>query len=106
MCHGSHGSHEVSKRYDIFLSFAIEDREFAEEVKARLQTKKKLRVFMPSEGACVYVWVCVYVCVCDVCVCVMFVYVCMCDVCLCVCVCDACVCVVCLCMSTLCKIQF
>eukprot|EP00731_Ephydatia_muelleri_P032850 Em0024g394a len=52
---GYHGSCEektmVSKqRCDIFLSFAQEDREFAEEVKARLQTKKKLKVFVPSEG--------------------------------------------------------
>ncbi|KAL5510668.1 hypothetical protein EMCRGX_G006254 [Ephydatia muelleri] len=51
---GYHGSCEektmVSKqRCDIFLSFAQEDREFAEEVKARLQTKKKLKVFIPSE---------------------------------------------------------
>eukprot|EP00731_Ephydatia_muelleri_P032906 Em0024g450a len=35
---------QVSKqRCDIFLSFAQEDREFAEEVKLRLQTKKKLK---------------------------------------------------------------
>eukprot|EP00731_Ephydatia_muelleri_P032867 Em0024g411a len=51
---GYHGSCEektmVSKqRCDIFLSFAQEDREFAEEVKARLQTKKKRKVFIPSE---------------------------------------------------------
>ena len=57
----------VSKqRCDIFLSFAQEDREFAEEVKARLQTKKKLKVFIPSEGLVPYAseMQCVYMCTC------------------------------------------
>ena len=44
------------QRYDIFLSFAQGDRDFAEEVKTRLQTKR-LKVFIPSEGVCARVCV-------------------------------------------------
>lgn len=39
-----------SQRYDVFLSFAQEDEEFAEEVKQRLVTQASLRVFVPNDG--------------------------------------------------------
>lgn len=39
-----------SKRFDVFLSFAEEDKEFAEEVRHRIISKCKLKVFLPSEG--------------------------------------------------------
>ena len=38
------------QKYDVFLSFAQEDEEFAEEVRQRLMTQANLRVFVPSEG--------------------------------------------------------
>ena len=38
------------EKYDVFLSFAQEDEEFAEEVRQRLITQANLRVFVPSEG--------------------------------------------------------
>ena len=39
-----------SQRFDVFLSFAEEDQDFAEEVRHRIVSKLKLRVFVPSEG--------------------------------------------------------
>ncbi len=39
-----------SQRYDVFLSFAKEDVEFAEEVRQKLKLKAQLEVFVPSEG--------------------------------------------------------
>lgn len=39
----------TSQRFDVFLSFAEEDQEFAEEVRHRIVSKLKLRVFVPSE---------------------------------------------------------
>ena len=41
-----------SQRFDVFLSFAEEDQDFAEEVRHRIVSKLKLRVFVPSEGEC------------------------------------------------------
>ena len=38
------------QRYDVFLSFAQEDEEFAEEVRQRLINQANLRVFVPGEG--------------------------------------------------------
>ena len=43
-----------SQRFDVFLSFAEEDQEFAEEVRHRIVSKLKLRVFVPSEGCLLY----------------------------------------------------
>lgn len=39
-----------SQRFDVFLSFAEEDQDFAEEVRHRIVSKLKFRVFVPSEG--------------------------------------------------------
>ena len=41
-----------NQRFDVFLSFAEEDQDFAEEVRHRIVSKLKLRVFVPSEGEC------------------------------------------------------
>jgi len=38
-----------SRKFDVFLSYAEEDEEFAEEVRTRL-VRENLRVFIPSEG--------------------------------------------------------
>lgn len=38
-----------SQRYDVFLSYANVDREFAEEVRQRLTIQAKLRVFVPLD---------------------------------------------------------
>ena len=38
------------QRFDVFLSFAEEDQDFAEEVRHRIVSKLKLRVFVPSDG--------------------------------------------------------
>ena len=43
-----------SQRFDVFLSYAEEDQDFAEEVRHRIVSKLKLRVFVPSEGECLY----------------------------------------------------
>ena len=37
-------------QFDVFLSFAEEDQEFAEEVRHRIVSKLKLKVFVPAEG--------------------------------------------------------
>lgn len=42
--------HVCSQRYDVFLSYAEEDKEFAEEMRSRLVGQAKLRVFVPSDG--------------------------------------------------------
>lgn len=42
--------HVRSQKYDVFLSYAEEDSEFAEEMRRRLVTHAKLRVFVPSDG--------------------------------------------------------
>ena len=38
-----------SRKFDVFLSYAEEDEDFAEEVRTRL-VRENLRVFIPSEG--------------------------------------------------------
>ncbi len=38
-----------ARRFDVFLSYAEEDEEFAEEVRTRL-VQENLRVFIPSQG--------------------------------------------------------
>ena len=38
------------QQFDVFLSFAEEDKEFAEEVRHRIVSKLKLKVFVPAEG--------------------------------------------------------
>ena len=93
------------QRCDIFLSFAQEDREFAENVKVRLQTKKKLKVFVPSEGLVPYAseMQCVYMCTCVSTCMHVCVHVCL-PVCMCVYMCVylyACVCFIC--MHLLCR---
>jgi hypothetical protein len=42
--------HVRSQQYDVFLSYAEEDWEFAEEMRSRLVREVKLRVFVPSDG--------------------------------------------------------
>ena len=42
--------HVRSQQYDVFLSYAEEDWEFAEEMRSRLVSQAKLRVFVPSNG--------------------------------------------------------
>lgn len=42
--------HVRSQQYDVFLSFAEEDKEFAEEMRSRLVSHAKLRVIVPSDG--------------------------------------------------------
>ena len=37
-------------KYDVFLSYAEEDEEFAEEMRSRLINDANLRVFIPSDG--------------------------------------------------------
>lgn len=39
-----------SYKYDVFLSYAEEDKEFAEEMRERLANTARLRVFVPSDG--------------------------------------------------------
>lgn len=39
-----------TQRFDVFLSYAEEDEEFAEEMRSRLINNLNLRVFIPSEG--------------------------------------------------------
>ena len=39
-----------TQRYDVFLSFAREDEDFAEEVRQKLIKEAKLKVFVPSDG--------------------------------------------------------
>ncbi len=46
----THLHHVRSQKYDVFLSFAEEDKEFAEEMRRRLISHAKLRVFVPSDG--------------------------------------------------------
>ena len=38
------------QKFDVFLSYAEEDEEFAEEVRTRLVRDLNLRIFIPSEG--------------------------------------------------------
>ena len=38
------------QRFDVFLSYAVEDQEFAEEVRDRLMNDVKVKVFVPVEG--------------------------------------------------------
>jgi hypothetical protein len=42
--------HVRSQQYDVFLSYAEEDWEFAEEMRSRLVREVKLRVFVPLDG--------------------------------------------------------
>ena len=46
--------HMCRKKYDVFLSYAEEDMEFAEEMRRRLIEHTKLRIFVPSDGRPTY----------------------------------------------------
>ena len=43
-----------SQQYDVFLSFAKQDEEFAEEVRQKLKLRANLEIFVPSEGQSAY----------------------------------------------------
>lgn len=41
-----------NQKFDVFLSYAEEDKEFAEEMRLRLMNHAKLKIFVPSDGKC------------------------------------------------------
>ena len=53
---GSQLHHVRSQKYDVFLSFAEQDKDFAEEMRRRLVSHAKLRVFVPSDGESVKIF--------------------------------------------------